>query len=267
MPTWDSPHFQFVRGGEAPQTERKKRRYFLEAFEPQILLIVVQSGQLTHGTPARTRTLLPGTLALVPQPSQTTIQMGRHCKSCTWHWLTFKGTLALEAFGSLTRKYGFIYPSLDLDALLPTFEKLIALGRKSEDRHLISKTAYAVFHDLWVEVDRRCGTLPAIDSEPPAAAEVLATNCVTFAEYAQKLGYSSSHLSRTLRKTWGKPPGATLRALRLDHAARMLRESDLQVNEIALNVGYQSPSSFIRAFVARFQKTPANYRRDPGSDN
>lgn len=266
MPTWDSPHFQFVNGGEEVQTDRKKRRYFLEAFEPQMLVLVIKRGQLLYETPASNRSLQPETIALVPQPSQTTIQLGRHCQSSTWLWLTFKGSLALDAFNILTRRYGFIYPALNLKKLLPVFNRLIAQSKKSEDPHEISKTAFATFHDLWTEVETCFDALPAMENQPPAVSAVLAANCVTFGDYAQKLGYSPSHLSRTLRKAWGKPPGATMRALRLDKAARMLRESDLQVNEVAFQVGYQSTSSFIRAFTTRFLKTPANYRRHPGSE-
>jgi AraC-like DNA-binding protein len=49
--------------------------------------------------------------------------------------------------------------------------------------------------------------------------------------------------------------------LRYEHAARLLRESDATALEIALEVGYEDPSHFSRAFKRIAGVSPREYRR------
>jgi len=52
--------------------------------------------------------------------------------------------------------------------------------------------------------------------------------------------------------------------LRLEAAARRLREERSTVLAIALDVGFGDLSEFTRRFRAKFGKPPAQYRRDAG---
>ena len=52
---------------------------------------------------------------------------------------------------------------------------------------------------------------------------------------------------------------------RLQKAANLLVNSYLSVKEVAYSIGYEHPSSFIRAFERRFAQAPAQYRKQ--SDN
>jgi AraC-like DNA-binding protein len=48
---------------------------------------------------------------------------------------------------------------------------------------------------------------------------------------------------------------------RLQRAAHLLSTSFLSVKEITHSVGYEHPSSFIRAFERRFTQAPSSYRQ------
>jgi len=48
--------------------------------------------------------------------------------------------------------------------------------------------------------------------------------------------------------------------LRYEHAARLLRESDATALDIALEVGYEDPSHFSRAFKRIAGVSPREYR-------
>jgi transcriptional regulator GlxA family with amidase domain len=50
-----------------------------------------------------------------------------------------------------------------------------------------------------------------------------------------------------------------MRDIRLDAAARMLREAAGEVTEIAYACGYQSLSHFSQSFAERFGATPSEY--------
>ena len=53
---------------------------------------------------------------------------------------------------------------------------------------------------------------------------------------------------------------------RMNLACRLLRETELNLSEIAHRVGYDSPGSFIRAFKAAFKTTPHAWRRASALD-
>lgn len=54
-------------------------------------------------------------------------------------------------------------------------------------------------------------------------------------------------------------PVAFIRNLRLDHAAKMLREGHYGVNEIAIMCGFASPSYFTKCFKQRYGVKPSEY--------
>jgi AraC family transcriptional regulator len=49
--------------------------------------------------------------------------------------------------------------------------------------------------------------------------------------------------------------------LRLEQARRLLREPKARITDIALAVGYQTPSAFAAAFRRHTGTTPSDYRR------
>ncbi len=59
----------------------------------------------------------------------------------------------------------------------------------------------------------------------------------------------------------GLPPIGYLTNWRLMKARRLLRESDLGIDEIALRCGYKSLPSFTRRFKAAFKIGPGAFRR------
>ena len=68
-----------------------------------------------------------------------------------------------------------------------------------------------------------------------------------------------------LFKRMGKGFNETLRDLRLDHAAHLLKETDLEVKEICEACGYLSDTYFISAFKKRFGAPPGEYRCGGGA--
>lgn len=58
----------------------------------------------------------------------------------------------------------------------------------------------------------------------------------------------------------GRPPMEVLRDLRMRHAARLLRQPYLSIDQVAQDCGYQSKTSFTRAFKDAHGELPADYR-------
>jgi AraC family transcriptional regulator len=80
-------------------------------------------------------------------------------------------------------------------------------------------------------------------------------------ELAALVGLSRFHFATAFRLATGQTPHAWLTALRIGRARQLLARPDLPVTGIALDVGYQTPSSFAAAFRKLTGMTPREYRR------
>ena len=89
-------------------------------------------------------------------------------------------------------------------------------------------------------------------------------NSVTLHSLAYQLGYSYSYLSRIIKQFTGRGFSELRRDLRLEQAARLLRETDQPVDAIALSCGYETRSQFYAQFKSVYHTTPAQYRSAPG---
>ena len=67
-------------------------------------------------------------------------------------------------------------------------------------------------------------------------------------ELSRELGMSRVHLYKKLTAITGRSPVEFIRIIRLKRAAQMLRESQLNVSEIAYSVGFNNPKYFSRYF-------------------
>ena len=87
---------------------------------------------------------------------------------------------------------------------------------------------------------------------------------ISLQDLADVVRLSRFHFCSAFRLATGSTPHETLTRLRLDEACRLLASSNRPVSEVALSVGFQTPS----AFAARFRKvvglTPREFRRSRG---
>jgi len=83
---------------------------------------------------------------------------------------------------------------------------------------------------------------------------------LTLGTIADELYVSKSHLSRQFKQLTGDSFSDYLRTLRLNHACRLLRETRLTVEEIAMQCGLRDIPSFYKAFHSHKGVTPHQYR-------
>lgn len=116
--------------------------------------------------------------------------------------------------------------------------------------------------------------LQGIPSEPPdVLSEIQFINSIdnyfedNFAEpageeiLAKQLNLSRRQLDRVLRKYYAMGYRQKLIRARMDHAAWLLRTTDVHVSQIASRVGYTSDSAFFQVFRQHFGMTPGRYRK------
>jgi AraC family transcriptional regulator len=87
---------------------------------------------------------------------------------------------------------------------------------------------------------------------------------LTVAGLAEEVGVHPVHLSRAFHKRFGVPLAAHVRALRVDGARRLLRDSTLTLSDVATAAGFADQSHLTRVFKRATGLTPARYRRRRG---
>ena len=80
------------------------------------------------------------------------------------------------------------------------------------------------------------------------------------AELCSILNISRAQLHRKLKKLTGLSTSHYIRSLRLHFAKELLNKSELNISEIAFNVGFSSATYFSKAFKAEFGFSPSDLR-------
>ena len=85
---------------------------------------------------------------------------------------------------------------------------------------------------------------------------------LTLSAVAAQFGLSPQYFSTFFRENFGRTFTQHVNSLRIEQAARLLRETDLPVMEIAFNVGFDNFSYFIKRFREVYGVSPSHYRKD-----
>ena len=80
-------------------------------------------------------------------------------------------------------------------------------------------------------------------------------------ELSSHLGMSRVHLYKKLKAITGKTPIEFIRILRLKRGAQMLRESQLNISEIAYQLGFNNPKYFSKYFKEEYGIMPSDYQK------
>jgi len=82
-------------------------------------------------------------------------------------------------------------------------------------------------------------------------------------ELAADVGMSTSHFYRRLKELTGQAPNVYLRNFRLQKAAQLLKENnDMNVSEVMIEIGIESPSYFSASFKKLFGVSPSEFNKN-----
>ena len=84
----------------------------------------------------------------------------------------------------------------------------------------------------------------------------------TIEELAKKFAMNSTTLKTVFKDVYGTSIAAHIKEHRMEKAAQLLQETDLNINQIAAEVGYESQSKFSAAFKECFSLSPLEYKKN-----
>ena len=94
--------------------------------------------------------------------------------------------------------------------------------------------------------------------------EIMETNCLynlQLQEYARLCHRSLSTFKRDFQARFGNSPGRWLLEKRLGAAAKLLKQSGMQVMDIAQESGFENIAHFDKVFKKQFGQSPLQYRK------
>jgi AraC-like DNA-binding protein len=212
------------------------------------------------------------------------------------HWLVVSPKP--EAPPPVSQKHHFLFAALDVAAIVATLPQLrdawpgtaalyasdaseaggpfrqlvreMAVERKYRSEALriaaqsviVEATRQFTAHDGAVDLARRH---PAVAH----ARELLEYQCSrpwSLHSLANAVGVSPNHLSAIFSREVGLPPRQFLLRARLRRAEALLRETDVPVTDLALELGFSSSQHFATAFKQMTGMTPSEWRAEPRGD-
>ena len=87
------------------------------------------------------------------------------------------------------------------------------------------------------------------------------TERLSLTEVAAHFGLSPQYFSTFFKENFGRTFTQHVNSLRIEQAARLLRETDLPVMEVGFSVGFDNFSYFIKRFRSVYGVSPSHYRK------
>ncbi len=154
----------------------------------------------------------------------------------------------------LTDADDYITKPFGIDTLLSRARHLVAHTTAISGRRLISPESGEISPADSALLAKVVGYIAANLSSQECSVE----------EISSHLGISRVHLYKKLKSITGKTPVEFIRLIRLKRAVQLLRDTDMNVSEVAAGVGFNTPKYFVRYFKEEFNMLPSDYREIKG---
>ncbi len=133
----------------------------------------------------------------------------------------------------------------ELRKQLHKYYAALSVGSDSEDAHKVSSAV----EDTFIQSVRAI-LIANLDNEN-----------FDISNLCKEMGMSRAQLYRKFKALTDQPVGNLLRSMRLQKAKDLLQSTDLQIAEVAYQVGFKDPAYFTRSFKQEFGKNPTNFRK------
>ena len=169
--------------------------------------------------------------------------------------LTSKAEVEYKLEGLKSGADAYIAKPFDMEELHIQIDNLIASVRR-----LRGKFSGAVAQEQRVENIEVKGNDEALMERIMKSVNANMSNpAYTVDTMAEEVGISRAQLHRKMKEMTGIATGKFLRNLRMEQAARLLREGKINVAQIADRVGYADQAHFSTAFKSHFGQSPSEY--------
>ena len=170
--------------------------------------------------------------------------------------LTAKHDLGVKVEGLTIGADDYITKPFNFDVLKLRMKRLIELTAKGAKRTLIEPEPENI---KITPLDEKF-----IEKAMKYVSDHLDSPELSVEELSDSMGMSRVRLYKKIKQITGKTPIEFIRVIRLKRAAQLLRESQMNVSEIAYQTGFNSPKLFSKYFKEEFGVLPSVYQGKEG---
>lgn len=172
--------------------------------------------------------------------------------------LSAKHDLGVKIEGLTLGADDYITKPFNLDVLRLRMKRLVQLTAKGATRTLVDPEPESIkitpFDEKFIEKAMKY------------VSDNIDSSQLSVEELSDHLGMSRVRLYKKIKQITGKTPIEFIRIIRLKRAAQFLRESQLNVSEIAYQTGFNNPKLFSKYFKEEFGILPSVYQDQEGKE-
>ncbi len=232
----------------------------------QVEIVYIVEGQADVTIDSITRRLNAGDLAVIfPHCIHGYTLVMANGKNDNMQGLMFSPSMAAEFNDRLTRKLATI-PFLSAEELgdEATFVlQQLFVHKKKRHPMVIRSYLQLLFSLIWPQLEAKTDSGGRQDDTPHRTIRYVMENAsrpLQAKEVAAAMGISGSHLARIFSGHMRMSFNDYLNQLRIQTAEDLLRSTDRSVTEIMIETGFESQSTFNRAFRKMHGISPREYR-------
>lgn len=186
-------------------------------------------------------------------------------------WVHFGGKETDLYYQMITGKRRFIFNLTDFSRIPGSLNDLYNLYEQ-KDPFLEIKTSCVITNlltELYIESMKENMGVKKLDYEYPDPVKTIINFIeqnyfreITLEELSSITFLSTYYLIRLFKKYTGYTPGEYINKFRLDFSKKLLLEPELTIEQIALNLGFNTHSYFSKMFKKSTKLTPEQFRKN-----
>lgn len=206
------------------------------------------------------------TAFMVEIPSDHSYYFAEKDEPWEFIFLLFRPNGLTDDWNAVKSQFGSIVSIPREHSVIRTLELIYLDARDGQisDAFRASSSVYR----FMMELRRLAGEVDGSGNQPEAIRKALTWMEEHYASVsgveacAEASGLSKFHFIRRFTATVGITPLQYLTKVRIGHAIRLLRETDLSIEEIACHVGFSGSSYFIKVFHGIVGCSPGEFRKE-----
>lgn len=233
--------------------------YMKREFFPDILLAYVRKGEFYLEYMDQQYTVSKGEVFFIDCQRPHFYQAS---KDLEFLYIHINGVNAHELAGHIIAQHGVLFQGETNVAIGKLLYNLIDQCR--HDQIIAAPDFSLLCYQLLVMLTHRDAPENDIENPIDISIRYIRENVgskITLDELADAVGLSKYHFSHLFKTETGYSPMEYVISTRLDRSRVLLKASHLSISEIAYEVGYENPGSFINLFTKKIGCSPKSFRK------
>lgn len=187
--------------------------------------------------------------------------MYRANDSLFFEWFHFSGISSQPYFDLLFEKHGCIF-SVENNFVIPEcMSQIVHMAEKpTVNEHFISMNIHRIMYELNELTNETTDIQEKIIKQTLAYIESHFNADIKLKEIAHHVNLTPFHFSRVFKKYTGYSPYEYIINFRINHAKKLLQNTNIPVKEISIISGFNSETHFMTTFKKHTNLTPKHFR-------